>query len=105
MRHAAGRTPRRATRARATPLEHRGTHVATLAAGDDFGEAALVGDGKRHATVVTTTPTSLLCIARDVYQATSRALREVRASARGTSATVVSPPSALTLRPRAADTS
>ena len=56
-------------------------HVATLAAGDHFGESALTGDGVVHASVVTSTPTSLLCLTRETYQTTSRALREADALA------------------------
>ena len=37
----------------------KGARIATLGAGDFFGEMAILGDGRRNATVTTTTPSKL----------------------------------------------
>lgn len=44
-----------------------GTCVVKLSMGDAFGELALLGDGLRAATIVTTEPTRLLQIDKDAY--------------------------------------
>ena len=53
-----------------------GRHVATLGEGDDFGETALVGEGKRHASVVTAEPTTVLWMTKEAYEGRMKALRE-----------------------------
>jgi CRP-like cAMP-binding protein len=39
-----------------------GTEVATLSPGDFFGETAILGDGRRNATVTTTSPSRLFTL-------------------------------------------
>lgn len=52
------------------------TCVGMLQAGSSFGELALMGDGKRAASVVAAEPITLLCIDREPYQKLMRALHE-----------------------------
>ena len=59
-----------------------GRHVATLGEGDDFGETALVGDGKRHASVVTAEPTTVLWMTKEAYEGRMKALREAEVALR-----------------------
>ena len=44
-----------------------GTCVATLLEGDSFGELALIGNGTRSGTAITTGPTQLLRVEKDAY--------------------------------------
>ncbi len=54
-----------------------GTLVATLHAGDSFGELALLGPTNlRKGTVITTAPTSVLTVSRAAYEQTMRAQHE-----------------------------
>ena len=51
-----------------------GEHVTTLAAGDVFGEMAVLGSGRRTATVVATSPLRLIALFnRDVWALEDRA--------------------------------
>src|SRR4029079_7777735 len=52
-------------------IDVRGDTVRTMEAGDFFGEIALVDDGPRTATAVTTTPAKLLVLGRREFRAPS----------------------------------
>ena len=51
-------------------VEKEGTSVATLGAGDHFGEAALLNDAPRQASVIATAPTSCWMLSRDDFERT-----------------------------------
>jgi CRP-like cAMP-binding protein len=55
--------------------------VRRLGPGDSFGEVALLRSVPRTATVVTTAPSTLLCLRRDVFVATVTGHRPTEATA------------------------
>lgn len=54
----------------------QGACVCVLEDGDSFGELALLGNGIRHATVVTAMPTQLLKVEKDAYERSLQKLHE-----------------------------
>jgi CRP-like cAMP-binding protein len=58
-------------------VSHEGKPLATLGQGDFFGEIALIEHGRRTATVVTTTPTTLAVMSPASFVAMRREMAEV----------------------------
>ncbi|MGH2680763.1 MAG: cyclic nucleotide-binding domain-containing protein [Actinomycetota bacterium] len=58
---------------------HEGARLALLGPGDFFGEIALIEHGRRTASVVTTTPTSLAVMSPTSFDAMRRELPQVAA--------------------------
>jgi len=56
-----------------------GDELATLGPGDFFGEVAILGDGRRSATVTTTTPATLLVMFGTEFRRLQEAQPEVAA--------------------------
>ena len=56
---------------------HDGKRLATLGPGDFFGEIALIEHGRRTASVVTTTPTTLAVMSPTSFAAMRREMPEV----------------------------
>jgi len=56
---------------------HEAQHLATLGPGDFFGEIALIEHGRRTASVVTTTPTTLAVMSPASFAAMRREMAEV----------------------------
>ncbi len=56
---------------------HEAEHLATLGPGDFFGEIALIEHGRRTASVVTTTPTTLAVMSPASFAAMRREMAEV----------------------------
>jgi CRP-like cAMP-binding protein len=56
---------------------HEGARLATLKEGDFFGEIALIEHGRRTASVVTTTPTTLAVMSPTSFDAMRRELPRV----------------------------
>lgn len=56
---------------------HDGAHLATLGPGDFFGEIALIEHGRRTASVVTTTPTTLAVMSPNAFDAMRREMPQV----------------------------
>jgi CRP-like cAMP-binding protein len=53
-------------------VTHEGAHLATLGRGDFFGEIALIEHGRRTASVVTTSPTTLAVMSPQGFEAVRR---------------------------------
>ena len=58
-------------------VSHEGERLATLGPGDFFGEIALIEHGRRTASVVTTTPTTLAVMSPASFAAMRREMAEV----------------------------
>ena len=58
-------------------VSHEGDRLATLGPGDFFGEIALIEHGRRTASVVTTTPTTLAVMSPASFAAMRREMAEV----------------------------
>jgi CRP-like cAMP-binding protein len=58
-------------------VTHDGEHLATLGPGDFFGEIALIEHGRRTATVMTSTPTTLAVMSPASFSAMRREMAEV----------------------------
>ena len=56
---------------------HDDQHLATLGPGDFFGEIAIIEHGRRTASVVTTTPTTLAVMSPASFDAMRRELPQV----------------------------
>ena len=54
-----------------------GVEIRTLGPGDFFGEAAILGDGRRTATVTTTSPSTLVALFGTEFRRLERELPEV----------------------------
>jgi trk system potassium uptake protein TrkA len=61
----------------AVEVTHDGEHLASLNQGDFFGEIALIEHGRRTASVVTSTPTSLAVMSPTSFDAMRRELPRV----------------------------
>lgn len=61
----------------AVEVSHEGKPLATLGQGDFFGEIALIEHGRRTASVVTTTPTTLAVMSPASFVAMRREMAEV----------------------------
>jgi CRP-like cAMP-binding protein len=59
-----------------------GVAIGTLGAGDFFGEMAILGDGRRTASVTTTSPSVLLLMVGTEFRALEQALPEAAAQIR-----------------------
>ena len=60
-----------------------GAQVSTLAAGDCFGEMAILGDGRRTATVTTTSPVRLFVLFGTEFRLLQQELPETAAQIEG----------------------
>ena len=58
-------------------VSHEGKPLATLGQGDFFGEIALIEHGRRTASVMTTTPTTLAVMSPTSFAAMRREMAEV----------------------------
>jgi CRP-like cAMP-binding protein len=58
-------------------VTHDGEHLATLGPGDFFGEIALMEHGRRTATVMTSTPTTLAVMSPPSFDQMRRAMPRV----------------------------
>jgi CRP-like cAMP-binding protein len=58
-------------------VTHEGQHLATLGRGDFFGEIALIEHTRRTASVVATTPTTLVVMSPQGFEAVRRELPAV----------------------------
>jgi CRP-like cAMP-binding protein len=58
---------------------HEGEHLATLGPGDFFGEIALIEHGRRTASVVTSSPTTLAVMSPPSFDQMRRAMPSVAA--------------------------
>ena len=58
-------------------VTHDGEHLATLSQGDFFGEIALIEHGRRTASVVTSSPTSLAVMSPSAFDAMRNELPKV----------------------------
>ena len=58
-------------------VTHEGEHLATLGPGDFFGEIALIEHGRRTASVVTSSPTTLAVMSPPSFDQMRRAMPQV----------------------------
>ena len=58
-------------------VTHDGEHLATMGPGDFFGEIALIEHGRRTASVVTGTPTTLAVMSPQSFEAMRREMPQV----------------------------
>jgi voltage-gated potassium channel len=61
----------------AVEVRQQGDRIAELGTGDFFGEVALLGDGRRSATVTTTTETRLIVMSTSEFRRMERELPAV----------------------------